>query len=162
MKLATPSCLLSSRARLPDLRSGKTHRGVIHGEGEDKDFKFYITCNTGEDGKPRELFVTTDSDTHNYNQWATSISLLWQIDPDCLAHTVMKFAHVRQPPSGFTECPAIGYAKSPYDYVMRWVAFEFLPRELSERIGVHFDDQPHDDSGNTGNGAAPSPYVGRV
>ena len=40
-----------------------------------------------------------------------------------------KFTHVRFEPSGFTGNPQIPIAKSIVDYVFRWMALQFLPKE---------------------------------
>jgi ribonucleoside-diphosphate reductase alpha chain len=40
-----------------------------------------------------------------------------------------KFSHTRYEPSGFTGNPDIPIAKSITDYIFRWLALKFLPRE---------------------------------
>ena len=40
-----------------------------------------------------------------------------------------KFSHTRFEPSGFSGNPQIGYAKSLMDYMFRWLALKFLPKE---------------------------------
>jgi ribonucleoside-diphosphate reductase alpha chain len=42
---------------------------------------------------------------------------------------VDKFSHTRFEPSGFTGNPQIPIAKSITDYIFRWLALKFLPRE---------------------------------
>jgi ribonucleoside-diphosphate reductase alpha chain len=48
-----------------------------------------------------------------------------------------KFAHVRFEPSGHTGNAEVPYAKSIVDYIFRWLAAKFLPREEQLLMGVH-------------------------
>ncbi len=47
-----------------------------------------------------------------------------------------KFAHTRFEPSGWSQNPSIGYAKSIMDYIFRWLELRFLTGEQ----GSLFDD----------------------
>src|SRR2546430_17204668 len=42
-----------------------------------------------------------------------------------------KFSHTRFEPSGWSGNPDIGYAGSLMDYIFRWLALKFLPRDPS-------------------------------
>ena len=44
-----------------------------------------------------------------------------------------KFSHTRFEPSGWTPNPEIRYAKSVMDYIFRWLALKFLPRDAQPR-----------------------------
>jgi ribonucleoside-diphosphate reductase alpha chain len=60
--------------------------------------------------------------------FATAISFSLQHGVH-LRFLVDKFTHVRFEPSGFTGNPQIPIAKSIVDYVFRWMAIQFLPKE---------------------------------
>ena len=49
---------------------------------------------------------------------------------------VDKFTHTRFEPSGFTKNPEIPMAKSIMDYIFKWLAIKFLPRENQQEAGV--------------------------
>ena len=49
---------------------------------------------------------------------------------------VDKFTHTRFEPSGFTKNPEIPMAKSIMDYIFKWLASKFLPRENQAEAGV--------------------------
>jgi len=52
---------------------------------------------------------------------------------------VDKFSHTRFEPSGFTSNPQVPYAKSIMDYIFRYLASKFLPREEAAALGVQID-----------------------
>jgi ribonucleoside-diphosphate reductase alpha chain len=49
---------------------------------------------------------------------------------------VDKFTHMRFEPSGFTKNSEIPMAKSIMDYIFKWLAIKFLPRDSQEEAGV--------------------------
>jgi ribonucleoside-diphosphate reductase alpha chain len=55
---------------------------------------------------------------------------------------VDKFTHTRFEPSGFTKNPEIPMAKSIMDYIFKWLAIKFLPRDSQEEAGVIKRDEP--------------------
>jgi ribonucleoside-diphosphate reductase alpha chain len=55
---------------------------------------------------------------------------------------VDKFTHTRFEPSGFTKNPEIPMAKSIMDYIFKWLAIKFLPRDSQESAGVIKRDEP--------------------
>ena len=55
---------------------------------------------------------------------------------------VDKFTHTRFEPSGFTKNPEIPMAKSIMDYIFKWLAIKFLPRDEQESAGVIKRDEP--------------------
>jgi hypothetical protein len=125
-----------------------THKGVIHYTVDSpdselapihKELELYITVGLHpSDRRPRELFIRDGEKGHAYDPWATAVSLILQMEPGSLPHLLRKFAHIRQEPSGMSENPLIGFAKSPYDYIARWMAAEFLTREEAAPLGVLF------------------------
>jgi ribonucleoside-diphosphate reductase alpha chain len=51
-----------------------------------------------------------------------------------------KFSHVRFEPSGHTGNKEVPIAKSIVDYIFRWLAAKFLPRDEQVQAGVHVAD----------------------
>jgi ribonucleoside-diphosphate reductase alpha chain len=114
------------RRKLPDTRASVTHKFSVAG------FDGYITVGKFEDGSPGEIFVTLGKAGSTLagfaDAFATAISFSLQHGVE-LRFLVDKFTHVRFEPSGFTGNPQIPIAKSIVDYVFRWMALEFLPKE---------------------------------
>ena len=115
-----------ARRRLPDERRSITHKFSIGGhEG-------YMTVGMYEDGKPGELFVVMAKEgsvvSGLMDGFATSVSMALQYGVP-LQVLCEKFSHTRYEPSGFTGNPDIPIAKSITDYIFRWLALKFLPRE---------------------------------
>jgi ribonucleoside-diphosphate reductase alpha chain len=117
---------MAERRKLPDERQSITHRARI------ANHKFYITVGLYEDGTPGELFLKAAKEGSSLSgmmdSFAINFSLALQYGVP-LAALVRKFSNSRFEPEGFTEHPTIRYAKSPVDYVARWLALKFLPAE---------------------------------
>ncbi|MBD3235583.1 MAG: vitamin B12-dependent ribonucleotide reductase [Candidatus Eisenbacteria bacterium] len=114
------------RSRLPEERESITHKFVIGAhEG-------YITVGLYPDGSPGELFIVMAKEgtvvSGLCDAFATAISLALQYGVP-LRVLVDKFTNTRFEPQGFTHHPEIHYAKSITDYIFRWLALKFLPRE---------------------------------
>lgn len=125
------------RRKLPDDRSSVTHKFSIAGnEG-------YVTVGCYEDGTPGEIFIKINKQgsilAGLMDSFAISVSYALQYGVP-LSFLVNKFSHVRFEPSGFTKNPQIPIAKSIIDYIFRWMAIKFLPREEWAKIGIHFDE----------------------
>lgn len=69
------------------------------------------------------------------DSFATAISMALQYGVP-LEVLVNKFSHARFEPSGFTNNPQIPIAKSIVDYIFRWLASKFLPKEDQKRLGI--------------------------
>ena len=54
---------------------------------------------------------------------------------------IEKFAHTRFEPTGWTKDERIPIAKSVIDYIFRWMAAEFLSREVAIGYGVQFPNE---------------------
>ena len=111
------------RHKLPDERISVTHKFNIAGhEG-------YITAGLYKNGMPGELFITmakegsTVSGLMDSFACATSIALQHGVP---LRLLIDKFAHTRFEPSGWSNNPDIGFAKSIMDYIFRWLELRFL------------------------------------
>jgi ribonucleoside-diphosphate reductase alpha chain len=89
----------------------------------------YITVGLYEDGTPGEIFITmakegsTVSGLMDSFATATSIALQHGVPLKLMCE---KFAHSRFEPSGWTNNPDIGFAKSIMDYIFRWLHLRFL------------------------------------
>ncbi len=114
------------RRKLPDTRRSITHKFSVAGHDG------YITVGQYEDGQPGEIFITLGKAGSTLagfaDSFATAISFALQHGVE-LRFLADKFSHVRFEPSGFTGNPDIPMAKSIVDYVFRWLALQFLPKE---------------------------------
>ena len=111
------------RRRLPDTRNAITHKFDISGhEG-------YITVGLYEDGTPGEVFITMSKEGSTIgglmDSLATLVSVALQYGVP-VESLVRKFEHTRFEPSGMTRNRDIPIAKSPVDYIFRWLAMEFI------------------------------------
>jgi ribonucleoside-diphosphate reductase alpha chain len=125
------------RERLPETRTGVTHKAVIYSTpevcehcGKPRDtgrVKFFLTMNVFPDGRPGEVFVSADQSGGTLDgfaeAWGTAISMLLQHGMS-LDELERKFAFQQFEPSGRTECKEIGLARSIVDYVIRWMRLE--------------------------------------
>jgi ribonucleoside-diphosphate reductase alpha chain len=114
------------RHKLPDERKAVTHKFSIAGhEG-------YLTVGLYEDGQPGEIFLrmakegSTVSGLMDTIATMTSIALQYGVPLKAL---VDKFSHTRFDPSGFTTNREIPMAKSPTDYIFRYLGNRFLAGE---------------------------------
>jgi len=111
------------RHRLKEERMSVTHKFNIGGhEG-------YLTVGLYPNGEPGELFIKMAKEGSTVSGLMDSFALAVSI---ALQHGVPlklfcdKFAHTRFEPSGWSNNPDIGYAKSIMDYIFRWLQVRFL------------------------------------
>src|SRR5439155_11211613 len=111
------------RHRLDDERMSITHKFNVGGhEG-------YVTVGLYQDGSPGEIFITMAKEGSTVSGLMDSFSCAISL---ALQHGVPlkmlceKFAHTRFEPSGLTNNPDIGFAKSIMDYIFRWLQLRFL------------------------------------
>jgi ribonucleoside-diphosphate reductase alpha chain len=89
----------------------------------------YIIVGLYPNGEPGEIFIkmakegSTVSGLMDSFALAVSISLQHGVPLKLLCE---KFAHTRFEPSGWSNNPDIGYAKSIMDYIFRWLQMRFL------------------------------------
>ncbi|MFZ9668514.1 MAG: vitamin B12-dependent ribonucleotide reductase, partial [Solirubrobacterales bacterium] len=144
------------RHRMPKTRESVTHKFSVGGhEG-------YITAGRYEDGTIGEIFLTDigkEGSTMRgmMNAFATAISIGLQYGVP-LEVFVRKFSYMRFDPEGITGNPEIPFAKSMPDYIMRWLASQFVEDpEFLEEQGILTEEvrrrkeAEHEESGN-GNG----------
>ncbi|MBI5370120.1 vitamin B12-dependent ribonucleotide reductase [Candidatus Uhrbacteria bacterium] len=129
------------RHRLSDERRAITHKFKV-GPHEG-----YITVGLYDDGAPGEIFVTMSKEgsviSGLMDSFATAISIGLQYGVP-LEVLVNKFVHMRFEPSGYTNNPQIRIAKSITDYIFRWLAIKFLPRESQMTLGINTVDESLD------------------
>jgi ribonucleoside-diphosphate reductase alpha chain len=118
------------RHKLPDERRAITHKFSVAGhEG-------YLTVGLYVNGQPGEIFITMAKEGSTVSglmdSFATAVSLALQYGVP-LKVLCDKFSHTRFEPSGWTNNPEIRYAKSMMDYIFRWMALKFLPRDAQPR-----------------------------
>jgi ribonucleoside-diphosphate reductase alpha chain len=121
------------RRKLDDERRAFTHKFTVGGhEG-------YLTVGLYDDGQPGEIFITMAKEGSTVSglmdSFATAVSLALQYGVP-LKVLCDKFSHTRFEPSGWTNNPDIRYAKSMMDYIFRWLALKFLPRDAQPREDV--------------------------
>ncbi len=121
------------RRRLLDERQAITHKFSVGGhEG-------YLTVGMFEDGTPGEIFITMSKEGSTLSglmdSFATMVSLSLQYGVP-LKVLVNKFNHVRFEPSGVTNNKDIRFAKSVVDYIFRWMALKFLPKDEAQEFAV--------------------------
>ena len=114
------------RHKLPDERRAITHKFSVGAhEG-------YLTVGLYEGGQPGEIFITMAKEGSTVSglmdSFATAVSLALQYGVP-LKVLCDKFSHMRFEPSGWTNNPKIHYAKSIMDYIFRWMACKFLPKD---------------------------------
>jgi ribonucleoside-diphosphate reductase alpha chain len=118
------------RRKLADERHAFTHKFSVGGhEG-------YLTVGLYDDGQPGEIFITMAKEGSTVSglmdSFATAISLALQYGVP-LKVLCDKFSHTRFEPSGWSTNPEIGYAKSLMDYIFRWLALKFLPKDAQPK-----------------------------
>jgi ribonucleoside-diphosphate reductase alpha chain len=126
----SPEARKPFRHKLADERRAITHKFSVAGhEG-------YLTVGLYENGQPGEIFITMAKEGSTISglmdSFATAVSLALQYGVP-LKVLCDKFSHARFEPSGWTNNPEIRYAKSIMDYIFRWMALKFLPRDAQPR-----------------------------
>jgi ribonucleoside-diphosphate reductase alpha chain len=111
------------RHKLQEERMSVTHKFNIAGhEG-------YITVGLYPSGEPGELFIKMAKEGSTVSglmdSFALAVSLAMQHGVP-LKVLCEKFAHTRFEPSGWSQNPDIGFAKSIMDYIFRWLQMRFL------------------------------------
>jgi ribonucleoside-diphosphate reductase alpha chain len=111
------------RHKLKEERMAVTHKFNIAGhEG-------YIIVGLYPSGDPGEIFIKMAKEGSTVSGLMDSFALAVSI---ALQHGVSlkllceKFAHMRFEPSGWSNNPDIGFAKSVMDYIFRWLQLRFL------------------------------------
>lgn len=114
-----------TRRRMPVERQSITLKFRIRSGGKDQeDSKGYLTVGFYEDGTVGEIFVKMDKQgdavSGFIDAWAISVSMLLQTGTT-LEEICTKFKGMAFEPSGWTDDKDIGYARSPIDYIARYL-----------------------------------------
>lgn len=120
------------RRRLPDERNSFTHKFVIAGHD------FYATVGLYDDGTPGELFLKAAKEGSTLAGLLDTVGVLFSLGLQYgvpLAAIVTKLTNTRFEPAGITETEAIRFAKSPADYLARWLRLKYLPPDAAEAPG---------------------------
>jgi len=124
-----------NRIRLADTRESITHTVIIY--AEDREYEFTFTVGFYPDGRPGEVFIELEKDSSKlagtYGCFGVAISMLLQ-STWTLADLARKFAHQRFAPEGMTNNKEIPFAKSPVDYLFRWLT-EHMKGKSNDIIG---------------------------
>lgn len=118
------------RRKLPNERHSITHKfTVANHEG-------YLTIGLYEDGSPGEIFIKMSKEGSTLSgimdAFALTISLCLQYGVP-LEVLVAKFSHSRFEPSGMTGNRNIPLVKSIVDYIGRYLALKFLPKDVAKK-----------------------------
>jgi len=118
------------RRKLPSERHSITHKFSISGhEG-------YLTVGLYDDGQPGEIFIkmskegSTLSGIMDALALSISMNLQYGVPVEVL---VSKFCHTRFEPAGMTGNRDIPMVKSIMDYIGRYLALKFLPKESAKK-----------------------------
>jgi ribonucleoside-diphosphate reductase alpha chain len=118
-----------TRRKLPEERHSITHKFNVAGH------KGYITVGLYENGTPGEVFITMDKEGSTLSgimdalTYTVSIALQYGVPMESI---VKKFVHTRFEPSGVTANSEIPMAKSIIDYIGRYLAVKFLPKDRAQ------------------------------
>jgi ribonucleoside-diphosphate reductase alpha chain len=148
------------RHKLLEERMSITHKFNVGGhEG-------YITVGLYPSGSPGEIFITMAKEGSTVSGLMDSFSCAISL---ALQHGVPlkmlceKFAHTRFEPSGWTNNPDIGFAKSIMDYIFRWLQLRFLTGQqqlLFENLRPRLASGQLPEAGDLGRDRSPSPGEG--
>ena len=141
------------RRRLPDDARAFTHKFSVGGhEG-------YLTVGLYEDGTPGEIFIKMSKQgsvvSGLMDSFAIAISMALQYGVP-LQVLVDKFSHTRFEPSGWTNNKEIPMAKSIVDYIFRWMAIKFLPKEITAQYVTSTTVEPDTAESEEHHAAAPT------
>ncbi|PJC36684.1 ribonucleoside-diphosphate reductase, adenosylcobalamin-dependent [Candidatus Peregrinibacteria bacterium CG_4_9_14_0_2_um_filter_53_11] len=118
------------RRKLPEERHSLTHKfSIANHEG-------YLTIGLYDDGSPGEIFIKMSKEGSTLSgimdALALTISLCLQYGVP-LEVLVAKFTHARFEPSGMTGNKHVPIVKSIVDYIGRYLALKFLPKETAKK-----------------------------
>jgi len=120
---------LQTRKKLPADVMSHRHKFSIGGhEG-------YIHVGLYSDGKPGEIFIKMSKEGSTVSGLMDAVGVLTSL---CLQYGVPlevlvdKFSYTSFEPAGMTEYAAVRFAKSPLDYLFRWLGSEFSEAQLNQ------------------------------
>jgi ribonucleoside-diphosphate reductase alpha chain len=125
--------MLPVRERLPDTRQSRTFTIRIPRPGDPEgEFQMYVHVGLYPDGRPGELFITTDKEgtfaRAALDAAATTLSVALQYGAP-LEPIVQKWRGTSFPPAGVTGNPKFPIVSSPLDALARLLLIEFTKTE---------------------------------
>jgi len=135
------------RRKLPDERRSITHKFSISGhEG-------YLTAGLYVGGQPGEIFIKMSKEGSTLSgimdglALSLSMNLQYGVPVEVL---VGKFCHTRFEPAGMTGNRDIPMVKSIMDYIGRWMALKFLPKETAKKYhNADLVDRAYEEGNNS-------------
>jgi len=100
----------------------------------------YIHCGMYEDGKLGEVFIRVAKEGSTISGLMEAIGVLMSVSLQSgvpVETIIRKFVHWRFEPAGFTDNKDIPVAKSILDYIGKFLAINFLPKEDQEAMGIY-------------------------
>ena len=123
---------VATRRRLPRTRKALTH--TFHIKGAETEHQGYLTVGFYDDGTVGEIFVKMDRQGSQVSgfvdAWSISVSMLLQMGMP-LADICNKFRGLAFQPAGQTDNEHIHFAKSPIDYIARWLEMKYVDPEMA-------------------------------
>ena len=118
------------RRKLPEERQAIAHKFVVGGhEG-------YVHVGMYEDGNPGEIFITMNKEGTTLSGIMDSLALSLSLNLQYgvpLEVLCEKLTHTRFEPMGMTGNKEIPMVKSLMDYLGRWLALKFLPKDIAKK-----------------------------
>jgi ribonucleoside-diphosphate reductase alpha chain len=124
---------IARRVKLPAELTSTREKIVIRGiDGIEYDLYAHISEHRG---RPVELFLNMGKQGHMLNglldALAITVSMGLQSGTPLMDY-IRKFTHTQYPPTGWTDNPKLGMAKSPLDVVFRWLEDRYYSEDVAE------------------------------
>ena len=126
---------MTNRKRLPDERKSLTHKFTI--KSKEGSQKGYLTVGFYDDDSVGEIFVKMDRQGSQVSGFVDAFAILFSMllqsgtSLETLCH---KFRGFSFEPAGATDHEAIHFAKSPIDYIARYLEMKFVDQEIAEDL----------------------------
>jgi ribonucleoside-diphosphate reductase alpha chain len=133
----------ATRVRLPDDVDSKRHKFTINGQD------VILQCGLYPDGTLGEIFITSAQQGSTMrgllDTWAITFSMSLQYGVP-LKVLVKKFLNTQFEPHGFTGKKDIVFCSSIVDYVVRYLALNFLTEKEIKSIGISINENIEKDN----------------
>lgn len=129
----SPPSEVPRRKLPPDVKSIRHKFAIAGHEG-------YIHCGLYEDGSLGEVFIRVAKEGSTTAGLFDAIGILMSVSLQSgvpVKTIIQKFIHSRFEPMGYTENKDILTAKSIVDYIAKFLALKFLPKEEQMEMGIY-------------------------
>lgn len=129
----SPPSEVTRRKLPPDVKSIRHKFSIAGHEG-------YIHCGLYEDGSLGEVFIRVAKEGSTTAGLFDAIGILMSVSLQSgvpVKTIIQKFIHSRFEPMGYTENKDILTAKSIVDYIAKFLALKFLPKEEQMEMGIY-------------------------